>query len=138
VKQDGAAAAPSTYVVSDLGASFGPVRLDIGHRHNKGELSTYATGFIRKTEPDRVSFTSPAPPSLPIIIFNPNVYFRRRQLTWIGQDIPRQHARWIGAVLAKLTPVQIRDAFRAGGYPRGEVEGFAVIVEKRIAALNAL
>jgi hypothetical protein len=37
-----------------------------------------------------------------------------------------------------LTPKQIRDAFRAGGYSPEQSEGFAIIVEKRIGQLNAL
>ena len=127
------------YVVSDLGATFGPVRLDMGRHYNKGELKAYSRSeFIRKTETDKVSFAAPSAPSLAIMILNPFSYVRRRHMTWIGHDIPRQDARWMGSILGRLTPVQIRDAFRSGGYSPAEVEGFAVIVERRIAALNAL
>jgi hypothetical protein len=40
--------------------------------------------------------------------------------------------------LARLTPQQIRDAFRAAGYQPNDVDGFAKLVEKRIAVLNQL
>ena len=127
------------YVISDLGATFGPNRLDLGHKRNKGDLKHYArTHFVHKTRPDTVSFSAPAPPSLAIMILNPFTYIGRRRLTWIGHDIPRQDARWMGTILGRLTPGQIRDAFRAGGYSREDVEAFAAIVEKRIAALNEL
>jgi len=59
-------------------------------------------------------------------------------LEWIGRHIPRADAKWIGSELAKLSPQQIRDAFRAGGYSPEEVEGFARVVESRIAELNQL
>jgi hypothetical protein len=40
--------------------------------------------------------------------------------------------------MARLTPQQIRDAFRTAGYGPEEVEGFAKVVEQRIADLNHL
>jgi hypothetical protein len=135
----GSATARYVYVVSDLGATFGPVRLDMGRGYNKGELKSYRkTSFIRHTRADRVSFAAPAAPSFAIMILNPFVFVRRLCLTWIGHDIPRQDAKWMGDILARLTPAQIRDAFRAGGYSPAEVEAFASIVEQRIAALQAL
>jgi hypothetical protein len=59
-------------------------------------------------------------------------------MVWIGRDIPIADARWMGTVLGKLSPQQIRDAFRAGGYNADEVEAFSAIMEKRIASLVAL
>jgi hypothetical protein len=44
----------------------------------------------------------------------------------------------MGQMLAKLSPSQIRDAFRAAGYSTEETEGFAKVVEKRIGELTAL
>ena len=40
--------------------------------------------------------------------------------------------------MARLSPEQIRDAFRAGGYSSPEVEGFAQALERRIGQLNRL
>ena len=48
------------------------------------------------------------------------------------------HVKWMAQELSKLSPEQIRDAFRAAGYSPEEVEGFAGVVEKRIAALREL
>jgi hypothetical protein len=126
------------YVVSDLGATFGPEHLDLGRKTNKGDLKTFRrTSFIKRTTAEEVDFAVPGAPS-PIMIFTPKEYFRRRGLMWIGHKVPRRDARWMGSILSRLSAVQIRDAFRAGGYAPGEVEGYAAIIEKRIAALNEL
>ncbi len=65
-------------------------------------------------------------------------FARRLGLRWIGRNIPRSDAKWIGKLLALLSRDQIRDAFRAAGYTSDEVEGFTQVVLKRIAALNEL
>jgi len=57
-------------------------------------------------------------------------------MRWIGRNIPRSDARWIGELLARLSNRQIEDAFRAAGYSEQEVEGFSRIVEQRIARLT--
>jgi len=62
----------------------------------------------------------------------------RMHMRWIGRNIPRDDVRWIAQILAQLSPEQIRDAFRAGGYTPDEVEGFSKVVEGRIAQLNKL
>ncbi len=49
-----------------------------------------------------------------------------------------EDARWMGEMLAQLSPAQIRAAFRAGGYSPQEVDGFTSVVEARIAQLNKL
>ncbi|MES1261180.1 MAG: hypothetical protein ABUS49_05525, partial [Acidobacteriota bacterium] len=126
------------YVVSDLGATFGPTRLDLHRRTDKGDLATYRrTSFIRRTREQDVDFSTPGLPS-PIFIFMPVDYFRRAGLTWTGRHVPRADAKWMGGILARLSHQQIRDAFRAGGYSAEEIEGFSAIVESRIAALREL
>ena len=62
----------------------------------------------------------------------------RLHMRWIGRRIPREDVQWIGQLLAQLSPEQIRDAFRAAGYTPDEVEGFAKVVEKRIAELGQI
>jgi len=84
-----------------------------------------------------VDFESPSRPTL-IESVNIPVYMRRLDLRWIGRRIPRDDAKWMGQVLAQLSPEQIRDAFRAAGYSAQEVEEFAAVVQDRIARLNAL
>jgi hypothetical protein len=126
------------YVVSDLGASFGPTKLDLGHGHDKGDLNKYRhTKFVRKSDHEFVDFTVPGAPS-PIMFFDFGEYFARRHMVWIGREIPVEDAKWMASLLARLSDSQIRDAFRAGGYSPAEVDEFAALVEKRIVALNSL
>jgi hypothetical protein len=42
----------------------------------------------------------------------------------------------MAGLLERLSPDQIRDAFRSAGYSPEEVEGFASIIQNRIASLN--
>ncbi len=126
------------YAVSDLGASFGTTGLSWTHSLSKGNLKSYEhSRFIRKATPEYVEFTVPAPPVF-INIFNPKEFIKRMDMCWIGKRIPISDARWIGGLLAQLSPEQIRDAFRAAGYSPEQVQGFADVVEVRIAELNKL
>jgi hypothetical protein len=126
------------YLVSDLGASFGTAGAALPHSRAKGNLESYIhSKFITKVTPEYVDFQTPTLPSFPYQ-FAFHEYFSRVGLRWIGRRIPRADARWIGQLLAELTPAQIRDAFRASGYAPEEVDGFSKVVEKRIAALNSL
>src|SRR5262249_55670964 len=126
------------YVVSDLGASFGAWGLTVHHNKTKGNLENYRrTKFLKNIGPEFVDFEVPHRPSFWVFISMPE-YFRRVHLEWIGQHVPRLDAKWMGDVLAQLSPDQIRDAFRAGGYSTEEVDGFTAIVEQRIAELTRL
>jgi hypothetical protein len=44
----------------------------------------------------------------------------------------------MGQQMARLSPDQIRDAFRAGGYSSDEVEQLTKVVERRIGELSKL
>jgi len=126
------------YVVSDLGASFGTTNLALGHSKSRGNLSSYEhSRFITKNTNRTVSFATPGRPTL-LALVNPPQYFSRVRLEWIGHQIPVADAKWMGELLARLSPEQIRDAFRAGGYSAEDVESFSRVVEKRIGELNAL
>ena len=126
----------SVYVVADLGASFGNIGL--GHPHFKDNLAAYSRSkFITQVAEDYVDFSTPGRPGLAVLI-NPHEYFMRVKMRWLGRRIPRADARWMGQVLAQLSPAQIRDAFRAAGYSAQEIEGFASVVQNRIAELNRL
>jgi len=57
---------------------------------------------------------------------------------WVGKHVPRADAKWVGSLLAQLSPEQIRDAFRAAGYSPEQVEAYANAVEARIAQLTKL
>lgn len=126
------------YMVSDLGASFGTAWLDWPHTKAKGNLYWYSrTRFIKSVRQDSVSFEDPRRPAFKALL-DPHQFFGRLGLEWIGRDIPRDDARWIGGLLAQLSDRQIRAAFQAAGYSPREVNGFASVVESRIATLNRL
>ncbi len=126
------------YAVSDLGASFGMTREAFPISRTKGNLHNYEhSKFIRRSNPDTVSFSTPGMPSL-IYAFQLAPYIRRVRLEWIGKDIPTAHAHWMGEILSRLSPEQIRDAFRAAGYSPQEADAFASVLERRIAELNRL
>jgi hypothetical protein len=126
------------YMVSDLGASFGTTGFNPNHEVSKGNLKNYEhSHFITHAASDYVDFSVPSRPAA-IVFFNPHECVMRMHLRWIGRRIPRGDARWMGQVLARLSPAQIRDAFRAAGYTPEETEGFAKVVERRIGELTAL
>ena len=126
------------YGVSDVGASFGSSGESYTNKGSKGNLSAYRhSGFISKVARHHVDFNFPT--HLPFLyIFNLPHFLSEFRNRSIGKHIPRADAKWAGSLLAQLTPEQIRDAFRAGGYTPEQTEGFATILEKRIAQLNAL
>lgn len=125
------------YMVSDLGASFGRNGRSWTRAKSKGNLAEYRQSkFIRKVTPEAVDFYTPA--KALIFAVNPKEYFSRRHLVWIGRNIPRADASWMGQLLARLSPQQIRDAFRAAGYSPRDVEAFASVVEGRIDELKKL
>ena len=126
------------YLVSDLGASFGTTGLNRTHNISKGNLQSYSRSrFIRKVTPYYVDFNVPSRPSL-VVLLNPHEFFSRLRLEWIGRHIPRDEARRMGQLLVRLSPDQVRDAFRAAGYSPADVEAFTGVVERRIGELNAL
>jgi hypothetical protein len=125
------------YEVSDLGASFGSAGLERTDR-SKGDLHAYSrTPFITKVTSDEVNFSVPRRPDW-IVLVNAPEFFMRLGLRWIGHQIPREDAKWMGHLLAQLSSDQIRDAFRAAGYSPQEIEGFTAVLESRIAQLNQL
>jgi hypothetical protein len=126
------------YLVSDLGASFGTTGRGWPAHRGKGDLSSYTRSkFIRKTTVDTVDFETPSAPSFMYWLSLKETWTRVR-LEWIGRNIPRVDARWMGDVLARLSPKQIRDAFRAGGYSPEDADAFARVMEGRIAMLTRL
>jgi hypothetical protein len=126
------------YEVSDVGASFGRNGETYSRNASKNNLPAYRKSkFISKITPEYVNFNFPT--HLPYLyIFNFHLFFAQRRLHWIGQHIPRSDARWIGSLLAELSPERIRDAFRAAGYSPNQVEAYASTVQARIAELERL
>ena len=126
------------YMVSDLGASFGDVRLARNRKISKGNLDLYRESkFIDRMDAEYVDFDTPHRPSAAVLV-NPHEYFSRVKIDWIGKHIPRADARWMGQLLGQLSTNQIRDAFRAAGYSPQMIEGFSAVVQSRIAELKKL
>lgn len=129
---------PKVYMVSDLGASFGSTGLGFSHADSKGNLEYYSRSeFLSKVTPLKVDFIAPTRPNM-ITVFNPHEFISRVDMRWIGKQIPRADVTWIASILARLSPAQIRDAFRAAGYSPEDVEGFAAVVERRIFLIKKL
>ena len=127
-----------TYLISDLGASFGAPGFAWPKSKSRNNLEQYShSRFITKVTPDYVDFKAPGRPAL-LYSFGLPRFIMRLRLRWISRDIPRADAKWMGELLAQLTPEQIRDAFRAADYSPQEVDGFAKVIEARIAELNKL
>ena len=130
-------AVEEVFKVKDLGSSFGSTGLERTD-HANGSLRAYRTSsFITDTTSDTVTFRTPGMPDW-IVLANAPQFFRRLHLRWIGHDIPRADAKWMGSVLSQIAPDEIRDAFRAAGYTPNEVDGFTAVVELRIRQLNDL
>jgi hypothetical protein len=128
----------SKYLVSDLGASFGTTGFGWSWMGSKGDLKSYRhSKFISKATPRYVDFGTPSRPAILYFVNLPGL-LRRLRMRWIGRHIPREDAKWIGSLLAELSPDQIRDAFRSAGFSPVEVEGFTAVVQQRISELNKL
>lgn len=125
-------------LVADVGATFGTNGLSWSKGRSKGDLDTFKKSrFItRKTEAE-VDFATPAAPT-PIEAANVKQYVMRRDLQWIGKNIPIADARWIGSLLKQLSHQQLVDAFRSGHFPSNEIEKYVAVVESRIQELGDL
>jgi hypothetical protein len=126
------------FAIGDLGASFGCAGRCWPRSRAKGDLEKYSQSrFIRRLTAETVSFQTPARPRY-LYAVNPKEYLSRIHLQWIGRNIPRADAKWMGSMLARLSPQQIHDAFRAAGYSPQEVDDFSKILTDRISALTDL
>lgn len=132
------------YVVSDLGATFGktgwpPAHVPLMPHATKDVLKDYDHAkFIRDRTGDTLTLEMHTKAPGFIRRFDRKYFNKYRDVKLVEQDIPVTDAQWIGGLLARLTPQQIRDAFRAAGLQPEESDAFAKVVEKRIAELNQL
>lgn len=126
------------FLTSDVGATFGTNGLSWSKARSKGDVDTFEKSkfIIRKTDSE-VDFATPAAPN-PVFVANRKVYHRRRNLEWIGRNIPIADVRWIGALLSQLSHQQLVDAFRAGRFPPEEIDRYVSVVEARIKELATL
>ncbi|MCA1631179.1 MAG: hypothetical protein LC785_14795 [Acidobacteria bacterium] len=110
------------YVVSDLGATFGRVKVDLPVvwriRRNRNDPDDYGKDpFLEEVKGDRV------------FLF----YKGKRQDLF--DDLRVGEARWIASLLSKLSARQIADAFRAANYAPAEVQTLAAAVRSRVGEL---
>jgi hypothetical protein len=131
-----------TFLVSDIGATFATNTLETSRAKDKGNVNSYVDSkFITKTTPTTVDFGTPGAPTS-VLVKSGGVlakdYFKRRGFDWIGDNIPREDARWIGNMLGQLSHQQLVDAFRAGNFPPESIEEYVTVLEQRIAQLKAL
>jgi hypothetical protein len=126
----------TVYAVTDVGATFG--KTGNTATRSKSNLKDFEDSkFIDKITRDHVDFVLHSRP-LFITAFDVPNYHERTSMQAITKHIPRSDAKWLGRRLAQLSPKQIRDCFRAGGYTQDEVERYATVIQHRIAELNAL
>lgn len=124
------------YRLTDLGATLG--RTGNNLTRSKGVPKDFADAtFIAKVTSTHVNLRIDSRPFF-LSIFNFRNYRFRTRMENVGKDIPIADARWIGGRLGQLSTRQIGDAFRAGGFSPADVEVYTMVVERRVAALNAL
>jgi hypothetical protein len=127
------------YEVTDVGASFGKTGKSYSEKISKGNLKAYVHAkFFSKVTDKYVDLNFPTHPPFIYVLFEPRTWWHQLHQRWIGKHIPRADAKWIGSLLAQLSPHQIREAFRAAGYSPDEIEAYAKALEGRIAELNNL
>jgi hypothetical protein len=126
------------YEVTDVGSTFGEAGRRYTDEISKNNLKAYRkTKFISKITSTYVDFNYPHLPPM-LFAFALPYYAHEVAVRKVGKHVPRADAKWIGTLLAQLTPEQIRDAFRAGGYTQEQIEAYTAVVQKRIAELNEL
>jgi hypothetical protein len=126
--------------VSDVGTSFGTPGKSYTDRVSKGNLSVYRrTKLIKSVHKDHIDLNFPKrPPLVELFEFEWGFFFHQLRMRWIGKHIPLADAKWMGSLLAQLSPDQIRDAFRAAGYTPDQIETYTEAVISRIEELNNL
>ena len=113
------------YVVSDLGATFGRVKLDV-------------PGFwrIRRNRNDPEDFSRD--PFLEDVKRGNVFLFYKGKRQDLFDDIRVGEARWLASLLSKLSDRQIGDAFRAANYTPAEVNMLTETVRSRINELRSI
>lgn len=130
------------FLVSDVGATFGSNGVSWTKSRSKGNIDSFkSSGFIESTTGSTVSFSTPKKPTG--ILFaslgtTAKSFAMRKDLDWIGNDIPIQDARWMGGMLGQLSHQQLLDAFRAANFSDDEVKAYVDVVESRITELKKL
>jgi hypothetical protein len=129
------------YTVTDLGATMGAAN-GIGARRSKSDVNDFSRDrLVKKVDKNgKVKFDYDLKPKkLGLLSMAwPPYYFRQRKATNSMQNIPVEHAAWIGGMLSQLSDDQLRDSFRAAGYDRVTTERYVRAMRSRINELNRL
>jgi hypothetical protein len=130
------------FLTSDIGATFGTNGLSWTRARSKGNVNSFKDSkFIQNVDRMEVDFATPKAPTAFLVKtagFGAKEYVQRAGYEWIGHNIPREHARWIGSMLGQLSHQQLVDAFRAGHFPPDHIDAYVDVVESRIKALKEL
>lgn len=128
------------YLVSDLGATLGKSG-GLGGTRSKNDLDDFlSTRFVLGVKNGVVEFdydTRPTGVGTLSVLYPP--YYRGEvKKEKAMRDIPVEHARWIGGLLARVTDEQLRDAFQAAGYDTRTMEEYVLALRQRIDQLKRL
>jgi hypothetical protein len=130
------------FLVSDIGATFATNSLEMSRAQDKGNVKNYVDSkFITKTTATTVDFGTPGAPTGVLIKSGGLLtkdYLKRKSFEWIGEEVPREDARWVGSMLGQLSHQQLVDAFRAGNFPAESIDQYISVLEERIHQLQAL
>ncbi len=128
------------YLVSDLGATLGKSG-GLGGTRSKNDLDDFlSTRFVLGVKDGVVEFdydTRPTGVGTLSVLYPP--YYRGEvKKEKAMRDIPVEHARWIGSLLASVTNEQLRDAFQAAGYDTRTAEEYVLALRQRMDQLKRL
>ena len=130
------------FLVSDVGATFATTDFSLTKNRSKGNVKQFEKSkFITHEDRMEVDFATPSKPTgllLETFGLEAKEYSMRTGFVWIGRNIPRADAKWMGSLLGQLSHEQIVDAFRAGHFPPKDIDTYVRIVEERISELKAL
>ena len=131
---------PRVYEVTDVGTAFGTVGKSYTNKISKKNLPAYQRArLIKHIHSDYIDLNFPKrPPITELFEFQWIFFCHQVRMGWVGKHIPRSDAKWIGSLLAQLTPDQIHDAFRAAGYSPDDIDAYSQAVLARIKELNDL
>jgi hypothetical protein len=125
------------FLVSDLGASFG--KTGNYFTRSKGVPADYSRAkFVARLDSDGVDLVMHSRPPFFFALFEPKDFRQRVRIEHISKDIPVADARWIGHLLAELSPQQLHDCFTAAGYSPEDADAYARAIQQRITELNQL
>jgi len=129
-------------LASDIGATFGTNSLSWTIARSKGNVDSYqGSGFLQRVTATDVDFATPKRPNALLAETagtGAKQYAMRSGMDWIGNNVPRKDAQWIGALLGQLSHQQLVDAFRAGNFPPKDIEIYVKVIERRILDLKGL